>query len=70
MLTESIKIKNKIIKNRLVMPPMATAKAGANGEVSEALCSYYKEMAAGGYIVERHAVGLPNDGLNSRCLAA
>ena len=50
MLKESIKIKNKIIKNRLVMPPMATAKAGANGEVSEALCSYYKEMAAGGYI--------------------
>ena len=50
MLKKSIKIKNKVIKNRLVMPPMATAKAGADGEVTDELCAYYKEMADGGYI--------------------
>lgn len=50
MLKTSLKIKNTVIKNRLVMPPMATAKAGANGEVTDELCAYYKEMADGGYI--------------------
>ena len=29
------------LANRLVMPPMATAKAGADGTVSQALLDYY-----------------------------
>jgi NADPH2 dehydrogenase len=37
------------LANRLVMPPMATAKAGPAGEVSPALLDYYAEKAAGGY---------------------
>jgi NADPH2 dehydrogenase len=36
--------------NRLVMPPMATAKATANGQVSEELIHYYREKTEGGYI--------------------
>ena len=38
------------LANRLVMPPMATAKAGPGGEVSPALLDYYAEKSAGGYL--------------------
>lgn len=45
-----IHIKNTELHNRLVMPPMATAKAEDNGGVSEQLCEYYAEKSNGGYI--------------------
>ncbi len=38
------------LANRLVMPPMATAKAEPNGKVSQALLDYYAEKSRGGYI--------------------
>lgn len=38
------------LKNRLVMPPMATAKAEKDGSVSEAVLEYYDEKTKGGYI--------------------
>lgn len=38
------------LPNRLVMPPMATAKSGPDGEVSQAVLDYYKEKSEGGYI--------------------
>ena len=38
------------LPNRLVMPPMATAKSSPDGEVTEALCAYYAEKSAGGYL--------------------
>lgn len=38
------------LPNRLVLPPMATAKSQDNGEVTEALCEYYREKSTGGYI--------------------
>ncbi len=38
------------LANRLVMPPMATAKAGPQGEVSQSLLDYYNEKSRGGYI--------------------
>jgi len=38
------------LTNRLVMPPMATAKAGPDGKVSQELLDYYAEKSAGGYI--------------------
>lgn len=38
------------LKNRLVMPPMATAKATEEGEVTPQLCEYYAEKSAGGYL--------------------
>lgn len=36
--------------NRLVMPPMATAKAEPDGKVSQALLDYYAEKSRGGYL--------------------
>jgi 2,4-dienoyl-CoA reductase-like NADH-dependent reductase (Old Yellow Enzyme family) len=38
------------LANRLVMPPMATAKAEPDGRVSQALLDYYAEKSRGGYI--------------------
>lgn len=36
--------------NRLVMPPMATAKADSGGKVSPSMLDYYAEKSSGGYI--------------------
>jgi NADPH2 dehydrogenase len=38
-----------LLNNRLVMPPMATAKAEPDGKVSSAVLDYYREKSAGGY---------------------
>lgn len=38
------------LKNRLVMPPMATSKANPDGSVSDGLLDYYDEKSAGGAI--------------------
>lgn len=38
------------LANRLVMPPMATAKAEPDGKVSQATLDYYREKSAGGYL--------------------
>jgi len=38
------------LKNRLVMPPMATAKSDVDGSVSRDVLDYYEEKSKGGYI--------------------
>lgn len=38
------------LTHRLIMPPMATSKAEADGRVSQAIVDYYKEKTAGGYL--------------------
>lgn len=38
------------LKNRLIMPPMATSKAEIEGQVSPAILDYYAEKSAGGYL--------------------
>lgn len=38
------------LKNRLVMPPMATAKSDDDGKVSKDVLDYYEEKSKGGYI--------------------
>lgn len=47
---EEIIINGLTVKNRLVMPPMATGKSNPDGSVSDALREYYAEKSAGGYI--------------------
>jgi len=39
-----------MLANRLVMPPMATAKADLDGTVNQALLDYYAEKSRGGYL--------------------
>ncbi len=46
---EPIEINHLKIKNRLVMPPMATS-ASEDGSVTQKLLDYYSEKSAGGYI--------------------
>jgi len=38
------------LHNRLVMPPMASRKPEADGQVGDALCAYYDEKTRGGFI--------------------
>lgn len=38
------------LKNRLVLPPIATAKCDDNGLVNEAILSYYDEKSRGGWL--------------------
>ena len=49
MLKQSLKIKNMELKNRLVMPPMASEHS-SDGEVTQELLDYYDEKTKGGYI--------------------
>lgn len=50
LLDSSIKVGSLELRNRLVMPPMATAKSQADGKVTEELCDYYEEKSHGGHI--------------------
>jgi 2,4-dienoyl-CoA reductase-like NADH-dependent reductase (Old Yellow Enzyme family) len=47
-LLEPLHIGALTLHNRLIMPPMATAKAEADGGTSRALLDYYQEKSAGG----------------------
>lgn len=50
LLNTPIKIGSLELKNRLVMPPMATSLASEKGEITQRICDYYDEKSAGGYI--------------------
>jgi len=49
LLMQPMKLKNVEIKNRIVMPPMATSKS-EDGQVTQKLVDYYDEKSKGGYI--------------------
>ncbi|ACB84358.1 NADH:flavin oxidoreductase [Natranaerobius thermophilus] len=49
-LLKSLEIGPLSLKNRLVMPPMATAKAEPDGSVNQSIFDYYSEKSDGGYI--------------------
>lgn len=55
---ECLHINQIIVRNRLVLPPMATAKAAEGGRVTDELCEYYAERAKyGGFglIIAEHS---------------
>ena len=45
---EEVKAKNISFKNRIIMPPMATAKADENGHISKEILDYYEEKTSHG----------------------
>jgi 2,4-dienoyl-CoA reductase-like NADH-dependent reductase (Old Yellow Enzyme family) len=47
-LLEPLTTRNLTLHNRLVLPPMATSKANADGSMSDDLLAYYDEKARGG----------------------
>ena len=49
-LLKPLKVRSMTLANRLVLPPMATAKAEPDGKVSQALLDYYAEKSRGGYL--------------------
>ncbi len=59
-LFQPIKIGSLEIKNRIVMPPMHSGYAGADGSVSERLIDYYEARAKGGAGLIIVEVATPN----------
>lgn len=60
-LLDPIDIGELKLKNRIVMPPMATNKATSNGEVTEAVIKHYEERARGvGLIIVEHSYVMSN----------
>lgn len=49
-LNKELKTDKITLKNRLIMPPMATAKSEEDGRINKALLDYYDEKSKGGYI--------------------
>lgn len=49
-LTKPLETKKLQLKNRLVFPPMATAKSDEKGHITEEILSYYDEKSKGGYL--------------------
>ena len=61
-LNQPITVNHMELKNRLVMPPMATAKSAPDGRVTDPLCDYYDEKSAGGdigLIITEHSYVAP-----------
>ena len=61
LLKEPLQVGATLLKNRLVMPPMATEKS-TGGEVSDGLVKYYAEKSKGGYfslIIQEHSYVSP-----------
>lgn len=50
ILNSPIKVNNLELKNRLVMPPMATSRASQDGQVTQQISDYYHDKSFGGYI--------------------
>lgn len=44
MINKPLKIKNKIIKNRIIIPPMASRSASSDGFVTDKTLEYYKNI--------------------------
>lgn len=67
-----LKVKKLLLKNRLIMPPMATRSAEADGKVSDKLLEYYDEKSKGGYfslIITEHSFVHPEGIANERQLS-
>lgn len=47
---QPLTVKNLSLKNRLVLPPMASGKPNAMGQVTDAVVRYYEEKSHGGYL--------------------
>ena len=61
-LKKELQLPNLKLKNRLVMPPMATETSESGGLVSKSLLQYYDEKSIGGYIgliITEHGFILP-----------
>ncbi|KLU59589.1 NADH oxidase [Peptococcaceae bacterium CEB3] len=50
LLLEPLQIKSLMLSNRLIMPPMASSKAEADGRVSREILDHYTERSKGAYL--------------------
>ncbi|MGM0420352.1 MAG: NADH:flavin oxidoreductase [Bacillota bacterium] len=54
-LFDAIRINQLNLKNRIVLPPLASKKATADGKVTQALLDYYQGRGANGLIIVEHS---------------
>lgn len=69
----SLKIKNLSLKNRIVLPPMASNKADPSGSVNDENLKYYSNITKGGYfslVITEHAFVEENGKCTSNQLSA
>ncbi len=50
-----IKINNLILKNRIVLPPLASGKATNDGRITDELLDYYRDRTGNGLIMVEHS---------------
>ena len=50
LLISELPVGSLTLKNRLVMPPMATPKNENNGLATDEVCKYYAEKSQGGFL--------------------
>lgn len=69
-LFDPIEINNLRLKNRIVMPPMETSRAGLDGSVTQEVIDHYVRRARGGVglIIIEHTFVMPNGRLSPRQL--
>ncbi|MEA1994312.1 MAG: NADH:flavin oxidoreductase [Euryarchaeota archaeon] len=65
-INSKFEIKGMKLKNRIVMPPMATEKATEKGKVRSALIEHYRERQGVGMIIVEHSY-VAETGKNSPC---
>lgn len=71
-LTRPLETRRLYLKNRLVIPPMATSKGHGEGTVSEELLHYYSELTRGGYpglVILEHCYVHPSGRASSKQLS-
>ncbi len=70
-LLDAMRIKSLELRNRLVMPPMASGLATDDGETTDRLVSHYRERAPGvGLVIVEHSYVMPAGRLHKRQLAS
>jgi 2,4-dienoyl-CoA reductase-like NADH-dependent reductase (Old Yellow Enzyme family) len=68
-LLDSLRVKDVVFKNRIVMPPMQSRRATQEGGVTDALVDYYKDrVSAVGMVIVEHSYVVLNGQLTDRQL--
>jgi NADPH2 dehydrogenase len=68
-LLDSVNLGSLRLKNRIVMPPMATNKASSKGEVTESQIEHYVKRCKGlGLVIVEHSYVIPNGKFSSNQL--
>lgn len=71
IINSTLQLKNLTLRNRIVMPPMASSRASDSGAVTARMCEYYREKTSGGpgLVIVEHAYVSPEGKAHKRQLS-